>query len=173
MATWLANRAIERDLQVLGATGIGDRIKAWSYPSEDALLLGYKVVAWNIAAEDWLDHDTEWMVNKVLRELKPGSVILFHDALFDTTEDRFADREPMLSAVDILLDCLSERYRFVTIPELFRYGRPQRRNWYGGQSIDFLYRRRRQYGKGRLYSPQAYAFTDVTGESDERHRSSR
>jgi hypothetical protein len=113
------------------------------------------------------------MVNKGLRELKPGSVILFHDALFDTTEDRFADREPMLSAVDILLDCLSERYRFVTIPELFRYGRPQRRNWYGRQSIDFLYRRRRQYGKGRLYSPQAYAFTDVTGESDERHRSSR
>lgn len=40
----------------------------------DALLLGYQVVTWNIVAQDWLDHDANWLVNQALRQIK---VVLF------------------------------------------------------------------------------------------------
>jgi len=96
----------------------------------DAMWLGYQVVTWNLHAYDWLDHNAHWMVNRLVNQVKPGSVILLHNALYHTTEERYADREPMLEAVDMFLEQLGGHFRFVTVPELFRHGRPQRQNWY-------------------------------------------
>jgi peptidoglycan/xylan/chitin deacetylase (PgdA/CDA1 family) len=33
----------------------------------DALWLGYQVVTWNVLAYDWLDHDADWMANRLVR----------------------------------------------------------------------------------------------------------
>ncbi len=95
----------------------------------DALWLGYQVVTWNVVVYDWLDHDTGWIADRLASEIQPGSVILLHDALYSAIEEGYADRRPMLQALDAFLDQFSGRFRFVTIPQLLRQGHPQRTIW--------------------------------------------
>ena len=106
--------------------------------SFDALFLSYKVITWNIEVEDWLDHDANWITAKLMNGIKPGSVVLLHDSLYHTYEDRYADRKPVLDAVDTLLEQLSGHFRFVTIPELLKHGRPKRQYWYRGSNLDWM-----------------------------------
>lgn len=117
----------------------------------DALWLGYKVVIWKVAAVDWLDHEAKWMADRLASQIQPGSVILLHEVLYHTIETRYANREPMLEAVDMLLEQLGDRFRFITIPELFRHGRPQRRNWYRKADPEWLNELRGQKGNSRHY----------------------
>lgn len=97
----------------------------------DALLLRYKVITWNVQVRDWEKHDAQWMANSLTSHLKPGSIILLHDALWgDIIEEGAEDRAPMLEALDMFLAKVGSQFRFVTIPELLMYGRAQKRNWY-------------------------------------------
>jgi len=118
----------------------------------DALWLGYQVVTWNLLAYDWLDHDENWMAKRLVRQIKPGSVILFHAALYHFMEERYTNREPMLEALNTLLEQVGDCFRLITVPELLRHGRPQRRNWYQNADIAWLNGLRRQEGDTRRYA---------------------
>jgi len=96
----------------------------------DTYLLGYEVVTWNIAAQDWLDHDGPTMARTVMEKFVPGSIILFHDTLHTFKDERYRNREPMLEAVSIILQQLGSAIRFVTVSELLRSGHPQRTGRY-------------------------------------------
>ena len=105
----------------------------------DALWLRYQVITWSVSTHDTLDHDANWIIDhRLTNQLEPGSVIAFHDALYTYEDERHADREPMLEAVNMLLEQFSDRFRFITVPELFKHGRPQRRNWYRKSDPDWL-----------------------------------
>jgi peptidoglycan/xylan/chitin deacetylase (PgdA/CDA1 family) len=95
----------------------------------EAFLSGYTVMAWSALAYDWLDHKAEWIVDKVDGEIKPGAIILFHDALYFSVNDGCVDRRPTLSAIDTLLSKMSHKLKFVTVPELLRHGRPAWVKW--------------------------------------------
>lgn len=118
----------------------------------DALQLGYQVIMYSVAAVDWLDHDVGWMKNRIMSRIRNGSIILLHDSLFRYGEDRYADREPMLKTVDSLLEELSGRFSFVTVPELLRQGRPLRKKWFKKCDIDFLNGLKGPSGQGWWYS---------------------
>ncbi|HEV8630571.1 MAG TPA: polysaccharide deacetylase family protein [Thermoanaerobaculia bacterium] len=90
----------------------------------DARRAGMQVVAWDVVAEDWRDAPAERVVERVLRRLRRGSIVVFHDALYVTEDPRYRDRAPMRQALDELLAQLSPAFRFVTIPELLALGRP-------------------------------------------------
>lgn len=105
-----------------GGQTLGSRIDAW--------LLGYDVVTWSMHAEDWAGHDAATMADRLERQLKPGSIILLHDMLHHPRVAAAADRGPTIEAIDILLSRVGQRYRFITVPELMRRGRPARTNWY-------------------------------------------
>ena len=110
-----------------------------SYASRlDALWLGYQVVTWNVLAEDWLDHDADWLAQRVLGKLGPGSIIVFHDRLATAQNPRYFDRGPTLEAVEKLLTKLRGDYRFVTVPELLRVGRAHRENWRQSHAAEWL-----------------------------------
>jgi peptidoglycan/xylan/chitin deacetylase (PgdA/CDA1 family) len=96
----------------------------------DALWLGYKVVNWNVAVDDWCSLDADWMAGRLMSQISPGSVILLHDGLCDPVGDQYLDRGPMLKAVNILLSNLGHHFSFVTIPELLQHGRPQRADFF-------------------------------------------
>ncbi len=119
----------------------------------DALWLGLKVIAWNIAAEDWLGHDAQWIADRVATQIQPGSVVLFHDSLYTLLEERYADREPTLEAVNVLLKCLGQRFGFVTVPELLRHGRPQHQHWYPMGDLEELRQLRESDGKPWRHAP--------------------
>jgi peptidoglycan/xylan/chitin deacetylase (PgdA/CDA1 family) len=125
----------------------------------DALCLGYQVIAWSLHAYDWLDHDANWMADRLVSRIRPGDVILLHDAIYQSIEDRYADREPMLKAVDILLERLGGAFRFITVPELLRHGRPQRQRWCREADPDWLNRLGGPGGAAR-YSPPAAGASD-------------
>lgn len=104
----------------------------------DALLLGYRVVTWNIVACDWLDHDCQKMEQEVARHLCPGSIILFHDGLYHAVAADYEDRSAMLQTVACLLERYHDQYRFVTVPALLESGQPQRKIWLQKADAGFL-----------------------------------
>lgn len=117
----------------------------------DAYWLGYQVVNWNVVAKDWLDYGANWMAEHVISKIQPGSVINFHDALYMTLEERYADRGPMLEAVALILERLGKRFSFVTVPDLLKRGRVHRQNWYLEADPNFLNGLHAQEGETRQY----------------------
>lgn len=105
----------------------------------DAWLLGYQVVTWNLDVGDWWDPDADRMAGLLAERARPGDIVVLHDALYRQTE---AGREPklarqpnidrtaMLAAVEMFLERASDRFRFLTVPELLRHGRPYQMGWY-------------------------------------------
>ena len=118
----------------------------------EASWLGYQVIMYSLTAVDWLDHDAEWMKNRMMTRIQNGSILLLHDSLFHYRDNRYADRDPMLNGLDGLLKELGGRFTFVTIPELIRQGRPQRQYWTKTTDISILNERSGRYGDPRQYS---------------------
>ena len=96
----------------------------------DAFWLGHTVVAWNQHARDWKEISAENMIELLNKELRPGNIILLHDTLKTGKPDQDRNREQLLLAVDRFLSQHKETYKFLTVPELLKTGRPVRSNWY-------------------------------------------
>jgi len=92
----------------------------------DTLWLRHTVVAWSLAVDDWCSTDVAWMAERLTTGIRPGSIVLLHDGMCDAPDERHCDREPMLRAVDIALERLRGRLRFVTVSELLRTGTAKR-----------------------------------------------
>jgi hypothetical protein len=118
----------------------------------DAFWLHFKVITWSIAAEDWLGRDGQWIANWVTSQIQPGSIILLHDSLYAFLEEGYADREPSLEAVNLLLERLGQRFRFVTVPELLRQGRPQYQSWFQVEPLEVLNQLREPGGRPWRYA---------------------
>ena len=64
----------------------GTKPKLYAPPAGDfnketlktARSLGYKTIMWSIDTIDWRDKDTEKIQNRVMKNLKPGAVVLMH-----------------------------------------------------------------------------------------------
>jgi len=90
----------------------------------DARRAGFQVVAWDVVSEDWRDYPAAHLVERTMRRLRRGSIVVFHDSLYVTENPGYRDRQPMREALATLLARLSPTHRFVTVPELVRLGRP-------------------------------------------------
>ncbi len=117
----------------------------------DALFTGHQVVTWNVISKDWLDHEASWFVDCLMKEIRPGSIVLFHDTLYQALEDHYRDRYPVFQAIDMLLEQLYSRFDFVTVSELCRYGRPQKQLWVKTSDVNWLNRLKPQVGQVRRY----------------------
>jgi peptidoglycan-N-acetylglucosamine deacetylase len=123
---WTQIRACERALAPHG----GARLFRPPYGAQsmamrlDALCLGYKIITWSVEAKDWRDHDPERMAQRLIDTVKPGAIVLLHDAIYRSRQAvPLYDRAPMLRALSLFLEQIRGRFRFVTVPELLRYGR--------------------------------------------------
>jgi peptidoglycan/xylan/chitin deacetylase (PgdA/CDA1 family) len=120
----------------------GGRIFRPPYGAEDAALslmafrLGYRVIGWNLDVGDCWFHDPRETAELLLDQVRPGAIVLLHDALFDNGTPPFrrslprepsVNREATIEAVRLFLERVDRRYRFVTVPELLRCGNPSRR----------------------------------------------
>jgi peptidoglycan/xylan/chitin deacetylase (PgdA/CDA1 family) len=104
----------------------------------DATLLRFKVVAWSLAVDDWQDDDAERVARRLIAGVRPGSIVLLHDAIFRVEPDLRVqyDRGPLLRALERFLEERHRQYRFVTVPELLARGRPIVRAWYDDEWAD-------------------------------------
>jgi len=94
--------------------------KAWLTREEKQQLkdMGYETVLWSLNSKDWVTFDDRYIVNYILRHVRPGDILLFHDSggLFKPEGGK---RKETVKAVSRLIEKLKERgYRFVTISQL-------------------------------------------------------
>ena len=123
----------------------------------DAAALGYEIIAWNVHAFDWLDHDAEWMADHMESHVGPGSIVALHDALYHVMENAYADRMPTVEAVNLLLGRAKGKYRFVTVPELMRHGSVRRQSCAGRVDREFLKTLKPNDGPVHTYEESAIA----------------
>jgi peptidoglycan/xylan/chitin deacetylase (PgdA/CDA1 family) len=75
---------------------------------------GYAVAMWNVDAQDYYG-STPMIIDNVLRDVKPGSIVLLHDG--------GGDRSATVQALPQIISALRHQgYRFVTLPELLEAG---------------------------------------------------
>ncbi|MCX7784536.1 MAG: polysaccharide deacetylase family protein [Meiothermus sp.] len=81
-----------------------------------ALQQGYTVVQWSVLSEDTGALDAAAIVDNVLHNVQPGSIVLLHDG--------GGDRSKTVEALHTILPALqAQGYRFVTVPELLESNR--------------------------------------------------
>jgi len=92
----------------------------------DAVFMGYKIILWNVSAQDWVSQQPEEISKKIIDRLTPGSIVLLHDAIYKSHPAvTVTDRGPMLDGLEKAFDVLRGRLHFVTVPELLRAGQPR------------------------------------------------
>jgi peptidoglycan/xylan/chitin deacetylase (PgdA/CDA1 family) len=105
----------------------------------EAFAMGYEVVGWNVNSGDWHESDPVVLSEYLLHMVEPGAIVLLHDTLFDKgipahgidpSHRSWPDRQAMMRALEMVLERLTGRYRFVTVPELLKSGRPRRTFWF-------------------------------------------
>jgi peptidoglycan-N-acetylglucosamine deacetylase len=101
----------------------------------DAMATGFDVIAWTMEVGDWWDHDSGRMADGLAKGVRPGSIVLLHDALFHPPNPEEnplprPERDSMLAALEIFLTSAGKGFRFLTLPEMLRLTRPVRQHWY-------------------------------------------
>ncbi|HEX2850532.1 MAG TPA: polysaccharide deacetylase family protein [Acidimicrobiales bacterium] len=66
-----------------------------------------KMIGWDVSAADWVTHDPRVVAARVLRRVRPGSIIDLHDGLDANVT---ADRSVVVRALPLILDGLAERH---------------------------------------------------------------
>lgn len=70
--------------------------------------MGMQVIQWDVDSVDWKEPSAADIKKKVLKGVKPGSILLFHNDLANTTE----------ALPEILNELKSQGYKFVSVNEL-------------------------------------------------------
>ena len=65
-------------------------------------------IQWDVDSHDWMKKSKEYIIDRVTKRVKPGSIVLFHNAAENTPE----------ALPDIIETLLADGYKFVPISEL-------------------------------------------------------
>lgn len=78
--------------------------------------LHLRAVNWSVLPKDWTNPGVDVIVNRVVDDVKPGSIVLLHDG---DSPNRKAPRQETVEALPIIIDKLREKgYTFVTVDKL-------------------------------------------------------
>lgn len=94
--------------------------KAWLSSREKKKIeeMGYKIVLWSLNSKDWVTYHDKQITSYILKRIRPGDIILFHDSGGVFTAEG-GNRTQTIKTIPRLVKKLKERgYRFVTISEL-------------------------------------------------------
>jgi peptidoglycan-N-acetylglucosamine deacetylase len=120
--SWQQQREeIEKSLEVVEEI-IGEKPRLFRPPwgsfnentQEILLSRGMHLVNWDVDSTDYLSLSSEEIVERVISQVKPGSIVLFHDA------DEFGNpRNKINEVLPVIFEELKKRgYEFVTVDEL-------------------------------------------------------
>ena len=99
--------------------------KAWLSKKEKRFIgdMGYTVVLWSINSKDWVRFDDQFQRKFILKHVRPGDIILFHDS-GGVFKAEGGDRKETVLTIYRLCEQLKEMgYRVVTVSELLHIER--------------------------------------------------
>ena len=74
---------------------------------------GYLIILWSVDPEDWTHRSAGKITDVVLKNIKPGGIILLHDGIYPSSTPE---------ALGYIIDSLKDRgYEFVTVSSLLGY----------------------------------------------------
>ena len=74
---------------------------------------GYRTILWSVDPADWQRPSVEQVVDKVMKNIQPGSIVLLHEGQYPL---------PTPQAIGIIIDQLRQQgYSIVTVGELLQY----------------------------------------------------
>ena len=80
--------------------------------------LNKKVIMWNVPTKDFKTTDTDVILKRIYKQIKPGSIIVLHDSGIERNGNKI-DRSATISAVKTLINKLPKMgYKFKTVSEL-------------------------------------------------------
>ena len=115
-----------RDAQaaIYKATGITTKYfrppKAWLTGNEKKQIrsMGYETILWSLNSKDWVTFHDKQITSYILRNIRPGDIILFHDS-GGVFHAEGGSRKQTVKTISRLAGKLREKgYKFVTISEL-------------------------------------------------------
>jgi peptidoglycan/xylan/chitin deacetylase (PgdA/CDA1 family) len=98
--------------------------KAWLTGREKKKIkkMGYEIVLWSLNSKDWVTFDDKYIIRYLVRNIRPGDIILFHDS-GGAFSIEGGDRHETVLTIPRLVEKLGQQgYRFVTITELLENG---------------------------------------------------
>ena len=120
----LENEITCADNVIKEVTGVTTRYfrppKAWLTPDEKIKVkqMGYKIILWSLNSKDWVGFDDKYIVNYILRNIRPGDILLFHDS-GGAFSSEGGKRKQTVKSIGKLVEKLKEKgYKFVTITQL-------------------------------------------------------
>ncbi len=123
---WLKSDILHTAEIIKSVTGKETRLfrppKAWLSKNEKRLIadMGFTVVLWSINTKDWVRFDDQFLRKYVLKHVRPGDIILFHDS-GGVFKPEGGDRKETVRAIFRLVEQLREMgYRPVTVSELLK-----------------------------------------------------
>ncbi len=106
------------------ATGVTTKYfrppKAWLSKREKKKIkeMGYEIILWSLNSKDWVNFDDKYIIRYILRNVRPGDIILFHDSGGVFAKEGGNRYETVLT-IPRLIEKLKEKgYKCVTITEL-------------------------------------------------------
>jgi peptidoglycan/xylan/chitin deacetylase (PgdA/CDA1 family) len=66
-----------------------------------------RIIMWNVSAGDWAEKSARTIARRIVRDAKPGSIILLHDGLDGLPA---TDRTVLVRALPLILDGLRQRH---------------------------------------------------------------
>jgi peptidoglycan-N-acetylglucosamine deacetylase len=127
----LSKKHVEREIDeaeaaIATAAGVHPTIFRPPFGARDFLVLqiahdrGYKVIMWSVPLpSDWTNPPPAVIAQRVLKNVKNGSIIVLHDG----NKGMYGNRSSTVAATKLIVTALlNEGYRFVTVPELIRLG---------------------------------------------------
>jgi len=94
--------------------------KAWltGREKEQIKAMGYQTVLWSLNSKDWVTFHDKQITSYILRHIRPGDIILFHDS-GGVFLPEGGNRKQTVKTIPRLAEKLKEKgYRFVTLSEL-------------------------------------------------------
>ncbi len=127
-------RHVQREISmtdevIVKTTGVHTRLFRPPFGARDYLVLnvarrmGYQVIMWSVPLpRDWQNPPAEVIRDRVLPQVRDGSIIVLHDG----NRGRPGNRAASVQATKLIVQALvAQGYRFVTVPELLKLGRAE------------------------------------------------
>jgi len=122
----LEREILDAQAAIYKVTGITTKYfrppKAWLTASEKKAIkkMGYETILWSLNSKDWVTFHDKQITSYILRNIRPGDIILFHDS-GGVFYPEGGNRKQTVKTISRLVNKLREKgYRFVTISELLK-----------------------------------------------------